>query len=99
MENSHNWGAIQGRPGALCRDTHADGSPYHAPYRIYVSDDAGAADLWRELWRRPRVRRVLMDDALDAPGLAVAMRASGYFEAPLHRYIAALGLALGRMGA
>ena len=99
MLNSHNWGAIQGRPGAMCRDTHADGSPYHASYRIYPSDDAGAADLWRELWRRPGVRRVLLDDSLDVPGLAAAMRASGYFEAALHRYAAALALALRRMRA
>jgi len=99
MDNSHNWGAIQGSPGAVCRDTHADGSPYHAPYRIYASDDAGAGDLWRELWRRPRVRRVLLDDALDPRGMAAVMRASGYYEAPLSRYEAALALALRRIGA
>lgn len=99
MVNSHNWGAIQGSPGAVCRDTHADGSSYHASYRIYGSDDAGAADLWRELWRRPLVRRVLVDDALDPHGMAAAMRASRYFEAPLAKYADALRLALRRMEA
>lgn len=94
MAQSHNWGAIQGSPGAMCRDTHEDGSAYHASYRIYPTDEAGAADLWRELARRPYVRRVLSDDSLDVSGLARAMRASGYYEATERSYAAALARSL-----
>lgn len=97
MEQSHNWGAIQGQPGVRCRDTHADGSSYRAPYRVYASDDEGAAALWRELWRRPRVRRVLLDDAIDTSALATAMRADGYYEASLKSYRTALARALDRI--
>lgn len=94
---SHNWGAIQGSPGVICSDTHADGTPYTAPYRVYASDEAGAAGLWHELWRRAPVRRVLMDDALDVSGLARAMHQTGYFEATERSYTKALRNALARI--
>jgi len=104
MEASHNWGAIQGAPGVLCEDTHADGSTYRASYRIYPSDEAGAAGLWYELTKRPLVVRVLRDDSLDVAGLAHAMRtpqrlADGrtfgpYYEATEQSYVKALRRAL-----
>jgi hypothetical protein len=78
----------------MCGDTHEDGSRYVARYRRYADDEAGAVDLWRELWRRPAVRRVLMDDRLDVDSLARAMKATKYFEAPVSRYIWALRGAL-----
>lgn len=94
LVGGHNWGAIQGQPGAVCGDTHADGTRYQASYKRYPSDEAGAADLWRELWRRPGVRRVLLDDSLDVEGLAAAMHASRYMEASVSSYTKALRLAL-----
>lgn len=94
LVGGHNWGAVQGTPGAICGDTHADGSSYRTSYRRYPSDEAGAAGLWHELWKRPAVRRVLMDDALDVDGLATAMRAEGYYEATRASYTVALRRAL-----
>lgn len=95
MATSHNWGAIQGAPGALCQDTHADGTSYFASYRIYPSDESGAAALWYQLLRRPTVVRVLRDDALDANGMAAAMRAPPlYMERSVEAYARGLRSAL-----
>ena len=99
MVGSWNMGAIQGSPGAICGDSHADGSRYTARYRIYPSAEAGAAGLWHELWRRPGVRRVLLDNSLDVRGMAKAMRASGYFEATESSYVKALQNAVERIKA
>ena len=90
MVGSFNMGAIRGSPGHVCEDSHADGSSFTQSYRVYPSAEAGAAALWHELWRRPAVRRVLMDNALDVRSLAKAMRASGYFEQAESIYVKAL---------
>lgn len=95
LQTGHNWGAIQGEPGVLCTDTDANGRPYQARYRIYASDEEGAAALWAQMVRRPVVVQVLRDDALDAVGMARAMSAPpGYFELPVSRYAKALRGAL-----
>lgn len=94
MIDSHNWGAIHARDGASCLDHDASGRPYTARFARYASDLAGAGALWAQLWRRAPVRRVLMDDALDAEGLARAMRVTGYFEASSDHYARMLRAAL-----
>jgi len=45
----NNWGAVQGQPGFLASDTHADGSAYTAHYKIYPTPAAGAADMIRHM--------------------------------------------------
>lgn len=86
---SHNWGAIQG-PGFACVDTHEDGTPYLTSFRAYPSPESGAAALVTQLWSMRRVRRVLQEDSIDVVGMATAMRRSGYYEAPLERYVTAM---------
>jgi len=92
----NNWGAIQCQQRPPCDpakciehiDTHADGSKYGACFRRYPTPAAGAADLIRELYRRPGVPEAMR--AGDASAVAHAMRATGYFEAPESNY--ALGI-------
>ena len=92
----NNWGAIQCQQRPPCDptkcvehiDTHADGSTYGACFRRYPTPVDGAADLIRELYRRPGVPEAMR--AGDASAVARAMRATGYFEAPESQY--ALGI-------
>lgn len=94
MVGSNNLGAMQGTPGAICRDRHADGTWYQWSYRFFPSLDAGASAMWAWLWRHPHVKRFLLDDALDPAGMAQAMRRDGYFEATETSYARALSNAL-----
>jgi len=88
---SNNMGSIQrGRPP--CGDdafghgdTHEGGEAYAACFAIYPSRAAGWEALVNELYlRRSKVLRAAR--ACDMMGAVAAMRASGYFEAPLERY-------------
>lgn len=89
---ANNWGAVQcvGKPPcdpAKCveaGDSHADGSKYRACFRKYPTPVDGAADLIRELYRRPGVPEAMR--AGDATAVARAMRAARYFEAPESQY-------------
>jgi hypothetical protein len=50
----NNWGAVQGQPGFMASDTHADGTPYTAYYRIYATPEEGAKDMLKQMTtRRP----------------------------------------------
>jgi hypothetical protein len=91
----HNWGAIQCGHTAPCGagcfehgDSHADGSSYRGCFRRYPTPVDGAADLLRELYRRPGVPEAMR--AGDPAAIARAMRVSGYFEAPASRYADAI---------
>jgi hypothetical protein len=92
-QGSHNWGAIQvAKPTADNSFAHIDhdahGKEYIGYFRKYPTDEAGASDLLRELYRRPEVRAVI--DSGSATSVANAMRLSGYFEAPASGYAAAI---------
>ena len=60
---SHNWGAIitaRGSPdGCEHADTNQDGTKFFQTFRVYPDDTAGAADLVKELLRRPMTRAAL----------------------------------------
>lgn len=92
---ANNWGAIQCGAAPPCppdcvelTDTHADGSKYQWCYRIYPTRVDGAADLIRELYRRPGVPEALASG--DALAVATAMRESHYFEATAANYALAI---------
>jgi hypothetical protein len=65
MVGSHNWGSVhQGAPlpdgtcppgGMLAEDTDQAGTRRGVCFKVYDSDEAGAADLLRQLAARPRV--------------------------------------------
>lgn len=89
----NNWGSIHGEPGVACTDTNERGEPYVVTFRDFESPLAGASALLGLLWRRPSVRRVLLDDSLDVDAFAGALRRRepwGYYEAPEAVYAAML---------
>jgi hypothetical protein len=95
MGGANNWGSIHCVSGPPCgddcvehTDTNAKGEPYTTCFRRYATPEAGARDLIRELLRRPAVRAVLGTG--EPVAIATAMRATGYFEAPIATYAAAI---------
>jgi hypothetical protein len=113
--NANNWGNIQCRGTAPCppdcaeaRDTHADGSSYRACFRIYPSQEAGAAALVSQLGKSITrgIEKATGDlrtriGSADAAGVlasgnadlvAESMRAGGYFEATASHYAKAIAL-------
>lgn len=82
-KGSHNWGAVQSTDATGCAatDTHPDANggstPYAARFRVYATDDDGAADFLRILLRGD-VPAAL--EAGDAHAIAAAMHANGYYE-------------------
>jgi hypothetical protein len=82
----NNWGAVQGQPGFLASDVHADGTPYTAYYKKYDTPEAGAADMLKEMTvRRPTSWQHMREGDIDA--WAQSMRVKdpiskvlGYFE-------------------
>lgn len=95
MGNANNWGSIHCASGPPCgenciehTDTDSSGAPYTTCFRRYATAEEGAADLLRELLRRPPVRAVLASG--NAGAIAGAMRATKYFEAPTEVYTAAI---------
>lgn len=63
----NNWGAVQGQPGFLASDTHADGSPYTAHYKIYATPAEGAADMIRHMTvLRPTSWKHMLEGDIDA---------------------------------
>jgi hypothetical protein len=85
-KDSHNWGAIQAPHGTDAdsfehRDTHADGTVYIARFRKYATDEEGARDLIRELYRRAPVAAVLSGPTpIASTAVAKAMHDTHYFE-------------------
>ena len=91
LGGANNWGAVQcgARPPcppgcAEFTDRDAEGNPYQACFRIYASHAHGAADMLREVYRRPGVPEAMR--AGNATLVAERMRAGGYFEAPAELY-------------
>jgi hypothetical protein len=87
----NNWGMVQCRHRAPCQpgcaeatDTSAAGVKYQGCFRVYDSPIAGAADMLREIYRRPGTPEAMR--AGDATAVAATMRAGGYFEAPAAFY-------------
>lgn len=63
----NNWGAVQGQPGFLASDTHADGSAYTAHYKIYATPAEGAADMIRHMTvLRPTSWKHMLEGDIDA---------------------------------
>jgi peptidoglycan hydrolase-like protein with peptidoglycan-binding domain len=63
----NNWGAVQGQPGFLASDTHQDGSPYTAHYRIYATPEEGARDFLKQMTlRRPTSWALMKTGDIDA---------------------------------
>lgn len=92
---SNNFGAIQCGHYAPCAegcfehgDSHADGTDYVGCFRVYATPEDGAADLVRELYRRPGVPEAMR--AGDAQAIATAMHDSQYFEADPQDYGSAI---------
>jgi hypothetical protein len=92
--NANNWGAVQshkppcGEGSFEHGDTHADGTPYVTCFKSYDTPEAGARDMIQEIMRRPGVPALLATG--DATAVATAMRAGGYFEAPVEKYATAI---------
>ncbi len=85
----HNWGGIHCvhgppcRPGCFqARDKDRAGVGYGACLRSYPSDVAGAADMVRELYRRPHVAQALAAGNVLATARAMGQR--GYGIGPYH---------------
>ena len=90
---SNNWGAVHAtalQPSIECTDHREDGTPYQARFRVYATPEDGAADVIAILWRMPHVRAFLLGDEADPEGMARAMRADRYYEAPVRTYTAGL---------
>jgi len=87
---SHNWGAVQGTGPAgsfLHLDHHADGKPYHAPFKAYHNDEEGFLDMSRILLK-PNVKQALTKGSLrDA---VLAQHSNGYFELNPEKYLSAV---------
>jgi hypothetical protein len=91
-KGSNNWFAIQ-EPNFATRahfdhvDTHADGSKYVAHFKVYPAPQLSILD-GRQTVLKPNVRAALA--AGDGNAAVAAMRANGYFEAPLSKYQSAM---------
>lgn len=94
----NNWGAVhcvtpptkegECKPGCrLGRDSGPKGI-YAICFREYASPELGAADLVRELYRRPGLETALKSG--DALAVATVMKKTGYYEAPLNAYALAI---------
>jgi hypothetical protein len=102
---SNNMGSIQDGhppcdPANSCQhtDKHADGTPYEICFKRYPSAFAGFQDLVHELYvKRPSVLQAAQQGSI--AGVAAAMRASHYYEAPLKTYTAGLTKDLGIIAA
>ena len=94
--NSNNVGAVQGEPGFLHKDHHADGTEYTTYFRQYPTLEDGAVDVVKLVTtRRPTTWEAIKKG--DFVGTANAMRqkdpvsgAGGYFEANPTGYANAL---------
>jgi hypothetical protein len=88
---SNNWGAVQEpnlkKPHFDHVDKHADGTEYVAHFKVYPSPFHGMTDGARQILK-PNVRAALATG--DGDAAVAAMRANGYFEAPLRSYQAAV---------
>lgn len=100
-----NWGAIQGAragadgscpPGTFAHgDTHENGEPYAACFKLYPNGAAAAQDLIRTVfigspgtkWDRAPVRAAARSG--DQIAFDTALRKSGYYELPLKQHIKA----------
>jgi len=97
----NNWGSVQAGHGPPCQpgsveltDHHKDGSPYQWCYRAYDTPTVGAADMMRQVLRRPWMEALMRSGDATAieGGLRHVHRApflGAYLEGP-HNY--ALGL-------
>jgi hypothetical protein len=87
---SHNWGAVQGQGPAgsfMHLDHHADGTPYHAPFKAYNNDEEGFADMAHVLLKsnvRAAIRKGSLRDAV------FAQHANRYFELDPEKYLSAV---------
>ena len=87
---SHNWGAVQGTGPAgsfLHLDHHADGTPYHAPFKAYHTDEEGFLDMARILLK-PNVKAAVAKG--DLQGAVLAQHSNHYFELDPAKYFAAV---------
>jgi peptidoglycan hydrolase-like protein with peptidoglycan-binding domain len=104
----NNWGAVQGQPGFLASDTHADGSAYTAHYRIYATPEEGAADMLKQMTlRRPTAWAHMKRGDIDATMQAMrhqdpVTKVGGYFEqdpveraGTIDRYVRDIAFTLG----
>lgn len=94
--NTNNWTAAQCQSRPPCpedcfeaTDTHEDGSPYQACFRIYATPEDGAKGFLRILYvNRPQVHTAAKRG--DIRAVSTLMRESDYFELPLETHIEAL---------
>ncbi len=89
--DANNWGAVQCKARQPCpagctpvTDRDANGVAYAACFRVYETPAHGAADMLREVYRRPGVPEAMR--AGNASLVAERMRAGRYFEAPARLY-------------
>lgn len=83
LATSHNWGAVQcTKESPFCgmsTDKNPDGSSFPVGFRIYPTDEAGAADFLRHLYvHRPGVAAVARAEG-SALDFVTAMHRSSYF--------------------
>jgi hypothetical protein len=84
MTGSNNYGAVQ-CPSALgseCieyEDSRADGTRYKVSFRRYDTPENGAADLAKNVFRRPRLVSAL-EESPSCFGASLAMRRGKYYE-------------------
>jgi hypothetical protein len=88
---SHNWGAVQGQGPAgsfMHLDHHADGTPYHSPFKAYNSDEEGFLDMARILLK-PNVRNILNGTG-SLRDAVYAQHSNRYFELAPEKYLSAV---------
>ena len=87
---SNNWGAVQGTGPAgsfVHLDHHADGTPYHADYKRYNTNDEGFLDMARIILK-PNVKSALSKGSLREA--VYAQHSNGYFELNPEKYLSAV---------
>ena len=97
--NSNNWGACQGsgNGGSFMHvDTHADGTPYKAAYRKYLTPEDGFKDMARIILgggKRKAAGATEIKKAIAEGNLqkaVYAQHANGYFELAPDKYLSAV---------
>lgn len=88
-----NWGAEQCRSRPPCpencfeaTDTHEGGDAYQACFKVFSTDEQGAASFLRTLYGGTRSGVLRLAEQGDFRGAVAEQRRTGYYEAPEEKY-------------
>lgn len=92
-----NWGAEQCRSRPPCpencfeaTDTHEGGDAYQACFKIFSTDEQGAASFLKTLYGGARSGVLRLAEQGDFRGAVAEQRRTGYYEAPEEKYWSAV---------